>query len=74
VVGDNKSDVLHDFCAGFVFDCPSDNSDKNCGDHCLQAKELLLCLYACLLASLPALSRLHCPTHENLPSVFRCVC
>jgi len=54
VVGDNKSDVLHDFCAGFVFDCPSGNSDKNCDDHCSQAEELLSCFYACLLACLTA--------------------
>jgi len=35
---------------------------------------MLACLHACLLAWLPALSRLHWLTHENLPSLFRCVC
>ena len=32
------------------------------------------CFRACILAWLPALSRLHCLTHENLPSHVRCVC
>jgi hypothetical protein len=35
---------------------------------------MLVCLLACWLAWLPALSRSHCLTHENLPAVFRCVC
>ena len=50
MVGDNKSDALHDFCAGFVFDCHNDSSDKNCDDQCSQAEELLSCLLACLTA------------------------
>lgn len=66
MVDDNKSDVLHDFYVGFVFDCPSDSRDKNYDDQCSQAEELLSCLCACLLAC--------CLTHENLPAVFRCIC
>ena len=58
MVGDNKSDVLYYFCcAGFVFDCPIGNSDKNCHDHCSQTEELLSCLYACLLADLTACTK-----------------